>query len=142
MKLHSRIISLFLSFWMLVVSTGFSLSFHYCGGKLENWSILNDSSSCAHHQEEEKKSCCLDEIETKIDNSCCKSSEKKILLKEDFNLNSFNFTFSNFALASTLFIVTNTLQTNASFEEYFKTKHASPRIMIEDIPIFIQSFLI
>lgn len=151
MKLHTRIIALFLSFWMLAVSTGFSMSLHYCEGELENWSVFNKAEACNHQHEEIEecckkevttKSCCTDEKETKMEDSCCKSSEKTVLLDEDFNLNVFSFTLSDFVLINTLFIVTNTLQTNIISEEYFKTKLESPPIIIEDIPIFIQSFLI
>lgn len=149
MNTHTRIISLFLSFWMLLVSTGFSLSLHYCGENLEDWSILSNSSTCSHHQdeekschEEEKKSCCADEKETVVSDNCCKSSEKTVLLEEDFNLSSFNVSFSSFILVNALFIVINSVQTNSISEEYFKSINDSPPVIIEDIPVFVQSFLI
>lgn len=152
MSLQVRVISLFLSFWMFMVSTGFSLSLHYCGDKLENWSVLTNAEACEHHsememdchkQETKQKSCCDKEVkQVEISDNCCKSSTKQALLKEDFNLTQFSFSVPVFITLITLFVIPSQLNSNLTFEGYYKNSKESPPIIIEDIPVFIQSFLI
>ena len=137
---------------MFMVSSGFSLSLHYCEGELENWSFIGDSDSCDHNHEEEKscheeeiepKSCCTkNDNETTVRDNCCKSSTKTALLKENFNLSSINFSLPAVITLYSLFVSSQHLTNNVSVESYYKKSKENPPILIEDIPIHIQSFLI
>ena len=139
-----------------MVSTGFSLNSHYCDGILESWSIIGEPNSCSHHEDNESDNCCEDDIiietccskdipdhKTEIKDDCCVSSEKIILLEENFDFTSNNISLPALISYLNVFFHFKILaDKNIASESYFKNTKESPPILVDDIPIFIQSFLI
>ncbi len=90
-----KTLSLFLSFWMLTASTGLSVDFHYCEGKIVDWSISGSELICEHEKSDvQEDSCCkathnkvCDSQTTEINQSdCCKSGEAEMNVSQNFNL--------------------------------------------------------
>ena len=92
-----------LSVFYFVVATGFSLHIHYCGGKVKKISVLHEN---------DEKGCCGSKEKS---NGCCK--EKAAFVKvnsehksvNEIKATSNNFTFSNFIVASTNLLHTETV---------------------------------
>jgi hypothetical protein len=140
-------ISLLLSFWMLMASTGFSVNFHYCEGEIVNWSILNDADPCDH--KEVVKSCCDKETIKKCHNpseeileksDCCSSDQTTMELGSDFNFQTveFEITLPQFIILSQFIIsVSVNDQDIIELKEY-----EVPVLFYRQEAPFIQSFLI
>lgn len=139
--------SLFLSFWMLMASTGFSVSFHYCEGEIVNWSILNDAAECDH--KEEIKSCCESEAVSKCsspsqdvidDSECCSSDQAKMELESEFSLQKVEF-----ELSLPQFVILSQFVLPVSVEEIDEIQlkeYEKPILYYKMDEPFIQSFLI
>lgn len=70
-----------LALFLMVATTGITISKHYCGTNLESVSILTSPESCCD-----------------IPVGCCHNEDVKIEIKDDYSVASFNYNFSMFAL--------------------------------------------
>lgn len=140
-------VSLFLAFWMLMASTGFSVNFHYCEGEIVNWSVLNDADLCDHKQE--VKSCCEKETTKKCHSSseeileksdCCSSDQTTMELGSEFNLQDreFEITLPQFIILSQ-FIISVSPNDQDIIEE---NDYEVPVLFYRQEAPFIESFLI
>lgn len=147
-KFILKSISLFLSFWMLLASTGFSVNYHYCEGEIVNWSILTDADNCDHEQEEIKSCCelesataCSNPTDLKVDKSdCCSSDRTSMYLESDFNLSDRDVEF-----AFTHFIIISQYVFSLEIEENQQIKPSEfevPLLKYRKESPFTQSFLI
>lgn len=146
-KFILKSISLFLSFWMLLASTGFSVNYHYCEGEIVNWSVLNDAEECDH--EIEVKTCCEIENATKCHSpsdvtveksDCCSSDRASMLLESDFNFSDsqVEFTLAHCIILSQ-FLLTFSNEEDIKIES---TDYEVPLLKYRQEAPFIQSFLI
>lgn len=95
-KVILKTVSLFLSFWMLLASSGLSIDFHYCEGELVDWSLFDAHSGCDHEKKEIiQESCCEsspimechDQSREQIKKeNCCSSDEAHVNIEAQFNL--------------------------------------------------------
>lgn len=95
-KVILKTVSLFLSFWMLLASSGLSIDFHYCEGELVDWSLFDNHSECDHVKKEVIQESCCESTSTieyhdqsteqiKKEN-CCSSGEAHVNIEAQFNL--------------------------------------------------------
>ncbi|MCG3165034.1 MAG: hypothetical protein POELPBGB_00794 [Bacteroidia bacterium] len=56
-----RISIIFIMFLYLIPSIGFSVTVHYCGGKIASVSFFNEKGKCGCGNKKMKKDCCKDE---------------------------------------------------------------------------------
>ena len=139
--------SLFLSFWMLMASTGISVNFHYCEGEIVNWSVLNSADECDHKQA--VKSCCETEVVKECHNpsepsiektDCCSSDQASFELETEFNLSGSEVTFTLpqlLILSQYVFPLFDTEKEKAG-----EVNYVTPILSYRHDSSFIQSFLI
>lgn len=131
-----QVISFILSFVILFTSMGFTLSSHYCGGKKVK-TVLNLGKSdvscgmkdvikeCSNHKQFKKK--------------CCQNEFQKIQVEDDYTPQVADYNLETKFVSIFLYITSNIL--NVELEEDTFNNH-SPPILVRNIPILIQSFLI
>lgn len=128
---------------MLVSTTGFTMSAHFCGSELQHISFLgqakscemhlSEMSSCQHEQEQQsqiaKQPCCKDlTIVSELQDSLKGSMLPKILSPD----------FKFIAVLSSFFIAII-----AEHVPHFSKHHQySPPLIERDIPVIVQSFLL
>lgn len=146
-----KTISLFLSFWMLCASAGLSIDFHYCEGKIVDWSITGQELECHHDKEGEKEkmdSCCkasqevlCHESETNSTKSnCCDTDEAEVIIENEFNISSENIEFSLPLLLFTSYFIQE-----KGFSPYFKipvVQQQKPPIPINRKLAILETFVI
>lgn len=97
--IYQRIISLFVSIWILFLSTGFTVYKHYCEGNFEGLSVLISTEKCEHkenskdhhHAKLNETSCCAKTETSHI--TCCVNDVERFSLEEDYLLNDSHFVF-------------------------------------------------
>lgn len=128
---------------MLVATTSFTMSAHFCGSELQHVSFLGQVESCEMHTRQippcqheqkqesqiEKKSCCKDlTIVSEYQESLTSSMVPKVI-KPDFKF---------IAVLSSFFTTIIT-----EYVPYFSKYHQyRPPLINRDIPVLVQSFLI
>ena len=145
-----KTIALFLSFWMFFASAGLSIDFHYCEGKIVDWSVFGGEPECDHDNKEIKEvdSCCeatqkmtCHEGEAEIQESnCCDSDQTEIIIENEFNISSeeVEYTVPVLFLAS-FFIQLEIIEDNLN---YLVEDQQKPPIPINRKLASLQSFLI
>ena len=146
-KFILKSVSLFLSFWMLMASTGISVNFHYCDGEIVNWSILNDAEACDHKIE--VKTCCEKEVVKKCHNpaeqelkksSCCSSDQASIEIGNEYNQSE-----SMAKITLPQFIILSQIVSSLSLddeENIDRIIYEEPLLLHKLEPSFIQTFSI
>lgn len=128
---------------MLVATTSFTMSAHFCGSELQHLSFLGQAESCEmhtrqippcqHEQEQqnriEKQSCCKDLTVVSDLQDSLKGSMLPKVLKPDLK---FTANLSGFYLA----IIAEHVPHYSKYHQY------SPPLIDRDIPVLVQSFLI
>lgn len=142
-----------LSLMILVTTTGLSVSFHVCQGKLENASLFNLSNiACTHDQDHHKdRSCCENELppgcenEFPNDDKCCTSVSKFLDQTTEFLPVSTNkVKIPDMKLIAGLLSLDpgNHLNLNRTFQHFRWYLNQNFNSFVLDIPVLIQSFLI
>ena len=127
----NTITSIFLSFLLLLSTTGFTINKHFCGGHMVAVQFFST---------EEPESCCdgMDNMPA----GCCHNETDYYQLDETFNLAKVSFEIApNFVFTFIKHIVLNDLFTST---DTYKAKylHYKPPLIELDIPVLIQSFLL
>lgn len=131
-----QVISFILSFVILFTSMGFTLSSHYCGGKKVktvlnlgksdiSCGMKNMTKECGNHKQFKKK--------------CCQNEFQEIQIEDDYIPQIADYNLDTKFAALFLFITSNIF--NVETEENTFNNH-SPPLLVRNIPILIQSFLI
>lgn len=137
-----RPIAICMALLVLVSTTGFTVSAHFCGGEFQQIAFFGQAESCeahvkqlppCHHQdtgaEAEKKSCCEDQTIVKDGQESLKETVVLKELKPDLTYIA--------VVASFLLAIIST-----STPYSFKFHHYSPPLIERNIPVFVQSFLL
>lgn len=146
-----RGIALFLAFWMLFTSIGFSVALHYCEGNLIDWSVLGEADECVHEKEVKvEKSCCAVELisscheehslSEKGKTDCCSTDNATLQLVDDFEVTSLEVQVSQsieLILPSFIYSVLNKKKEATIFYT-----NSSPPILAKQGLTFVQSFLL
>ena len=136
---------------LLIASVGYSVDFHYCQGNLKSFSFTGKAESCHIIKDGKSKSSCpfhsylpeKDGNESILAKSCCENQTHQFNSDIDQNLNGFDFEcrYHNLQPLSLLGL----------FPEYSFNIFAGqannflsykPPVIITDIPVRVQSFLL
>lgn len=135
----SRFISIFLAFVILIMTSGFTISSHICGGKKVKtvMSITYSDVSCGMEEDSDRISCEKGSIMT---SNCCQNEFQLVQFDKDYTqqLNEVEF---NQDMAAVLFTVVFNLYSSETTQEIFYSDY-SPPPLVKNIPILVQSFLI
>lgn len=146
LKTFRTIVSVFLSFVVLLSSTGFSFSMHYCVGRMESISLLPQARPCKmaddkavctrdHHAPE-----CEHETANIEDPGCC--SDHSIQVSgQDHPAQIASFPAPHVQMALVLNAVA-TLLIDVPHTDTHSFQAYSPPLTNRDITILVQSFLI
>lgn len=146
MKLHIRIISVFLAFLVILSSSGIAVSKHLCNGELKDMAINTKAESCNHAASATIK-CPIHKdmvlaVETG-DKGCCEDTNQ--LIKEDADqITSSANTLPNFEIVFLYSYAYASLNISQHFTQ--PTLHSVnlkiPPLIHREIPIEVQSFLL
>lgn len=107
---------------LFVVTTGMTISTHYCGESVKDLSFLSEVDSCC----EMPDGCCHDEIIT-------------LKIEDSFSISSYSFDFSEVVLELPAIIELVDIEAIASTEIYFLI-HLSPPLKIQTILSSLQNY--
>jgi hypothetical protein len=138
----NKTISFLMVILILVSSSGFSMSIHYCHGKAKNISFYTDALNCITNPSKilQNKSCNLYKIiESK---NCC--SNKSFQIKKDITDKvlkkhskvQFNKKYLNALIFTIVLTREDSFKPNINFLNY------SPPPLVKYFPVFNQSFII
>ncbi len=123
-----KIASVFLSVVILLVTAGFTINKHYCGGKLRSsqiYTVMDHKTCCGGAEMPE--GCCRDEVEF-------------YQLDEDFNLPA-TVMNPNFVIVFIKYFILDELFGSLDSHTAKYLNYRPPLIEL-DIPVLVQSFLI
>jgi hypothetical protein len=133
---------------LLSSSSGFSIDFHYCQGKLKSFSLLGDAKNC-HDKLASNKTCKhhqknLEEAETSCEEKedCCKNDKIHFQLEQDQIISTSDSGITNSGLTYSL---AYSASLRASFDlpnDNYTPVYYKPPLIPKDIPVLIQSFLL
>lgn len=132
-----KVVAVLLAFVVVIMTSGFTLSTHFCGGKKVKtvFNITNSDVSCG--MEKNTNNCAS---KKQMKSNCCQNEIQLIQLDEDYTQQITDFDFSpDFLIAFITSYVE--LFENETTEVDFFSDH-SPPPLIKDIHVLIQSFLI
>ena len=144
------LLSILTAIIVLFVSTGFTVSKHFCANEIKSVSYFFKVKECNHaesptekvcHKKESQKKCCSKKKAVKKDD-CCKTTFDSYQLNLDYvkveakpEINKQQFEFIT-AFVYSFVSVINFKTHSKTFTEY------QPPKLYRDIPVLIQSFLI
>lgn len=133
-----KIISVFLAFVVLIMTSGFTVSSHICGEEKVKtvFGISHTDVSCG--MEEEADNVC--DRNDMITSNCCQDELQQIKLDENYTQQFTEVNFNN-GFVAVLFTVVFDLFSSEASQEFFYSDY-SPPPLVRDIPVLIQSFLI
>ena len=145
MKLHLRIISVFLAFLMIVSTGGIAISKHICNGEIKNIAINKKAESCNHSQGKTIQCPVHKDMVITIEaekNGCCEDTND--LIRDDSEQISYNGdatpVFEMVLLYSYPYI--NLIASQKSNDTQHFRDLKLPPLIHKDIPIEVQSFLL
>ena len=146
-----RLIALILAFLMFSTSVGFALDMHYCSGKLKSVNFFGKAKTChemtveapmkncPHHQKmvEQIQGC---SIENK---DCCENKTLRFQSDQDQQVQTFDFVVNKqlqqFITAYVVIFFNNNFSIESDTPSF---AHYKPPLILRDIPVLIQSFLL
>lgn len=139
MKLLRSIVSFMLALLVLVSSSSFMVNMHFCGGHVQNVSLIEDATPCPM---EVQRPACHNKVAVKK-SGCCE--DKHVAFEgKDFNAQVLDFSFltgQSINWVATLPMIMEVIQINESLA-FSSHSPYKPPIVERDIPVLVQSFLI
>ena len=149
-KLAYRVFAFTMALLMFISSAGFSMDMHFCGGKLKTFSLLGKAKTCQDMADSKLQQSCVhksnlakqEKNESIHKKACCAHKTLHCQSSEIGEIGKTEFTLSQslqlFLKAYTItFISKSTFAKSApSFNKY------RPPLILKDIPVLIQSFLL
>ena len=136
-KSFHKIVSLTMALLVLFSTMSFSMNMHYCGDKLVDFKIMKEAVSCGMDLQQTPNNC-ENTITTK---SCC--SDKTVVVKGHDDLKS---SFDSLSLEHQTFVAAFVYTYVNLFEgldeQIIPFKDYSPPVLIKDIQLLDQTFLI
>lgn len=137
--MFKKIYSLSLLVLVLFVSTGFSVSGHFCQGKLKSLGFYSDAEVCSGM---ENNTCLANQHEQGYSNKCC-TSLRFVNMVNAFEISNFTIgqqTQNDFQF---LYFPTAVLNINQSFATIVKVcEDPPPNLDLPDLQVLHQVFLI
>ena len=146
-----RFITLTLAFLMLTTSVGFAVDMHYCQGQLKSVSFFGRAKTChetadaiptkkcSHHQKmmEQKEGCSMDKKD------CCQNITLHFQSDQDRQVQTSDFMISKqlqqFVIVYAAGFFTNDFSIECDAASF---NHYKPPLLLRNIPVLIQSFLL
>lgn len=144
-----KTVSLFLSFWMLSASSGLSVSFHYCEGKIVDWSLIGQELECDHEEESEENSSCCEathelmchsDTKSYTEDNCCESGEAQMSIQQEFNVASEDLKTETTALF--LFSLFSSQETKENLHSFLSQEDRITPLPINRRLASLQTFLL
>lgn len=121
----------------MFTSMGFTLSSHYCGGKKVKSALSFGESNISCGMQPDKG---CDNHKKQFKKKCCENHYLNIEVEEDYTPQSVDYNFDiNFT--SVFLLIVSKFVTPILSDEYNYNLHAPP-LIVRNIPVLIQSFLI
>jgi len=117
-----RFSHIILALIIFVVTTGMTISTHFCGGSVKDMSFLSEVESCC----EMPDGCCHDETFT-------------IKIEDSFSISSYSFDFSEVVLELPAIIELIIVEAPASAKMYFLI-HLKPPLKIQTVLSCLQNY--
>ncbi|HHS96085.1 MAG TPA: hypothetical protein ENJ45_05795 [Phaeodactylibacter sp.] len=146
-----RLSALLLALLMLSTAMSFSIDVHYCGGKMQSFSLFGKAANCYELAGYETPSTCTQHAQKKQEDLPCTIDQKECchnqLLQIDFDQTQLNqsthLVANTFSPHFTISPITATIPNRLPNKEHSKgyLPHHEPRIA-KDIPVLFQSFLL
>lgn len=136
-----RIINIIFLFSLFLSSSGIILNQHFCGNRLQDYSLFIQVNGCNGAHKAVKKTGCA-KHSTPMDNGCCKDKTEYFKLDQDQQLEHFELKEFSTSLPVPACIYTNLafhLQDKAAVPEYLSYK---PPLLICDTSPLLQVFLL
>ncbi|MCB0408855.1 MAG: hypothetical protein KDD29_01475 [Flavobacteriales bacterium] len=132
-----KLLAIILSCIILVMSMGFTISSHICGGERVETviGIANADVSCGMEKEDRTYS-----NGERIKSNCCQDEFQLVKMEEDYTQQYDKVEF-NKGFVAVLFTIVFDLFSSEASQEFFYSDY-SPPPLVRDIPVLIQSFLI
>lgn len=143
-----RFISLTLSMVMLVTSVGFAVDMHYCKGELKSFSFVGKAKTC-HEMMTTAPACPMHAKMAKDENGTCSSDKKNCCENEVIYVQSDQDQMPGFSLVLdksvqqfVVAFVFGFLQSDFTQLDTISGQDYQPPLLLRDIPVLIQSFLL
>ena len=150
----AKLLTLFMAFWVLVLSSGVSVNVHFCQNVVKSFSILseapnchemmaNTSSSCHFAKKSCKNACSASKIQKEDNKPCC--TNKDVQLELDTDLPHFEIVSTDFSLEDDFWAVQVTpIVYNFDIQkpvEKTAFKHYRPPPLVGNYIVLYQQFL-
>ena len=133
----NKLLSVILSFVILITSMGFTVSSHICGGKKVKTTLSVGAADVSCGMEKNVNSCAT---KKQMKPNCCQDEIQLIQNDEDYTQQITDFDFSTDFLLAFVTSYVELFESETSEIDFFADH--SPPPLIKDIPVLIQSFLI
>ncbi|WP_417602584.1 HYC_CC_PP family protein [Owenweeksia hongkongensis] len=139
-----EIVSIFLAFQVLLSSMSFNIGMHFCGDKLQSFSLFDKATPCEHAVNKEASSCPFHaNMSPSKKKGCCDDKEVKIDGQEhETTLSSSVLDFSPDFKFIAAFVISYSQLYSVDAGLSSKFHNYKPPLIRVDIPVFIQTFLI
>jgi hypothetical protein len=117
-----RISHIILALVIFVVTTGMTISSHYCGESLKDMSVLIEADSCCE-----------------VPDGCCHDETVTIKIEDSFSISSYSFDFSEIVLELSAIIELMNFEVQSITEIYF-LNHLRPPLKIQTILSCLQTY--
>lgn len=128
-----KVLSVILSFVILITSMGFTVSSHICGGKRINTTVNIEPTNVSCGMK-------LNNVTKEIKPNCCEDQFQTVWLNENYTVQLQKVNLSIDFTIEPIQTLINLLPKNLTQKILYKNYLPPP--LIKDIPVMVQSFLI
>lgn len=136
MEIVKRFTVSLLAVLVLCSTMSFTVHKHFCGPFLKDVSVIVPSDGCGMEMAGDATECSLDKK-----SNCCHDDTDVIKIQDDLKLSLKTFQFKAPVAITTTFLQYHVLITGDDYKQQPFTSY-SPPLVIHDIPVLHQSFLI
>ncbi len=136
MELIKRCTGILLALLVLCSTMSFTVHKHFCGPFLKDVSVILPSDGCGMEMSNDMAACALDKK-----SNCCNDHTEVIKIQDDLKLTWNDFHFKAPVAITTAFLNFNVLITGDDYKHSTFIAY-SPPLVIQDIPVMHQSFLL
>ncbi len=133
----NKLLSVILSFVILITSMGFTVSLHICGGKKVKTILSVGAADVSCGMEKNANNCAT---KKQMKPNCCQDEIQLIQNDEDYTQQITDFDFSTDFLLAFVTSYVELFESETNEIDFFADH--SPPPLIKDIPVLLQTFLI
>lgn len=143
--LITKLLHIGLSLLVLLSTSGWVLSKHYCGGVLKNVALFGEATPC--HDNKLMKSCPLhgsmpaSNGQSSDDNDCCDTTNELIKLDNEEAKLSAEFNLSNHPVLIVVLMILGDLVLDSCDDKTTHYLSYKPPLLVCDLPVRLQTFL-